>query len=460
MWLVYLLVKDFGWAVIIFTLLIKAASFPLTLKQQRNMAVSQLFTPRVQEIQRKHRGNQAKMQEEMQKLQKEGYNPMGGCGPMILTMIILFGVLDVVYRPMTHIERLHKDTISEIVQLSKEAEFTSIILSNGEDYQLFMEFTESNEDFKTFFAARVGDDANPYEGEPVVPSDDALPEPETIENEINIPDTITVELRRQIGEVVLSNIDTITARNAASDLRISADNIRAISNANRPAGFRQEILAISQFSQSPEAFRSLPAEEFKKLEILQENMVFLGFINLAAVPQLGVFDGLWIIVILSFGFSVVQVLVQRRIQRETMPANMPNAGMMKGLMFMGPAFALIIVFQFPAGAGLYWAISNLVMIVQSLIIFKVWPPERMRREAKDKVQASLGTTEITAKVTDIDEEGNEVKTETKISDMSKREQDEYFKKKLEAARKADLEKYGDESQLSLDNEIKDSEVKD
>jgi YidC/Oxa1 family membrane protein insertase len=407
------------------------------------MAISQLFTPRVQEIQRKHRGNQAKMQEEMQKLQKEGYNPMGGCGPMILTMIILFGVLDVVYRPMTHIERFHKDTISEIVRLSKEAEYTSIILSNGEDYQLFMEFAESDEDFKTFFTVKEDSEEASEETEP-----------ETIENEINIPDAINVELRRQIGEVVLSNVGTITERSA--DLRLSPEAVRAISRANTPAGFRAEILAISQFSQSPEAFRSLPAEEFKKLEVLQENMVFLGFINLAAVPQLGVFNGLWIIVILSFGFSVVQVLVQRRIQKETMPANMPNAGMMKGLMFMGPAFALIIVFQFPAGAGLYWAISNLVMIVQSLIIFKVWPPERMRREAKDKVQASLGTTEITAKITDVDDEGNEVKTETKISDMSKREQDEYFKKKLEAARKADLEKYGDESQLSLDNEIKDS----
>ncbi|MDR2559104.1 MAG: membrane protein insertase YidC [Oscillospiraceae bacterium] len=450
MWLIYLIVKDFGWAVIIFTLLVKTASFPLSLKQQKNMAVSQLFTPRVQEIQRKYRGNQAKMQEEMQKLQKEGYNPMGGCGPMILTMIILFGVLDVVYKPMTHMERFDKEIITEAVNLSKEAEFTSIILSSGKDYQLFMEFAESGEDFRTFFTVTEAEEENA--------GDDTSGEADT-EEEINTPDVVTDGLRRQIGAVVLTNLDLITAR--TSNLRLSSDVTNLISRANgRYVGLRQELIAVSQFSRSPDAFeplRTVPARAsgnataYERLYEIQENMVFLGFIDLALTPDYRVFNSLWIIAFLCFGFSVVQVLVQRRIQKETMP-NMPNSGMMRNMMFIGPAFALMIVFLFPAGAGLYWAISNVFMIAQSIIIFKFWPPEQMRQEAKDKVQASLGSGAVTATATvvDVDDEGNEVKIETKISDMSKREQEEHFKKKLEAARKADLEKYGDESELTVD----------
>jgi YidC/Oxa1 family membrane protein insertase len=420
MYPIYLIVGSFGWAVIIFTLIVKLASFPLTLKQQKNMAVSQLFTPRVQEIQRKHRGNQAKLQEEMAKLQKEGYNPVGGCGTMLLTMIILFGILDVVYKPMTHMERFDKETvIAYSVDLSKQVEFTSIILESDTDSEAFFEYRRAeNEDWRV----------------PAGPRDSQTSE-------------VSDAQRRAIGQYILDNFRSI------NEMGLSDTTVRSITTANgRYVGLRQELVVVSQFSRSPEAFeplRTVPKRPgssemtYERLEQLQENMMFMGVMDLSAIPRMGTPNALWIIVFFCFGFSVVQAVIQRKIQKRTMPANMPNPGMMKAMLYMGPAFALIIVFQFPAGAGLYWAISNLFMIAQSLIIFKLWPPERMKEEAKARVQASLGTLEVTAKVTDIDEEGNETVTETKVSEMSKREQEEYYKKKLEAARKADAEKYGD-----------------
>ena len=50
---------------------------PLQIKQQKNMAFSQLFAPKVKEIQQKYRNNRDKQAEEMQKLQAQGYNPAG-----------------------------------------------------------------------------------------------------------------------------------------------------------------------------------------------------------------------------------------------------------------------------------------------------------------------------------------------------------------------------------------------
>ena len=55
MWVCYLLVNNFGLAIIIFTFIVKAAMFPLNIKQQKNMAASQLFQPKVQEIQKKYK---------------------------------------------------------------------------------------------------------------------------------------------------------------------------------------------------------------------------------------------------------------------------------------------------------------------------------------------------------------------------------------------------------------------
>ena len=147
MWVCYLLVNNFGLAIIIFTFLVKAAMFPLNIKQQKNMAASQLFQPKVQEIQRKYKNDKAKQQEELAKLQQQGYNPMGGCGSMLLTFVLLFGVIDVVYKPMTHMEHLdwgNDGAINTVVATAKTAEYASIILTSPNDAQAVIEFLADN----------------------------------------------------------------------------------------------------------------------------------------------------------------------------------------------------------------------------------------------------------------------------------------------------------------------------
>ena len=74
---------------------------PLMIKQQKSMAKMSVFTPMVNEIQQKYKNNQEKMQEEMVKLQQEyGYSPTAGCLPMLVNMLVLFGMVEVVYRPV------------------------------------------------------------------------------------------------------------------------------------------------------------------------------------------------------------------------------------------------------------------------------------------------------------------------------------------------------------------------
>ncbi|MCL2019640.1 MAG: membrane protein insertase YidC [Oscillospiraceae bacterium] len=432
MWLIYRLVNDFGWAVVLFTLLVKVVSFPLQLKQQKNQAFSQLFTPRVQEIQRKHRGNQQKMQEEMAKLQKEGYNPMGGCGPMLLTVIILFGVLDVVYKPMTHMERLDGDTIARVQEISKQVEYTSIVLKSEEDARLFVEFSDSGEDFNDFFTKSEDVEQVSY----VLTSDSVI--------------SVTEAQRKQIGELIFDSFDN---RNNSflidSGSRLSETvkgELRGVEG--RYKSLQRELRAVAQYSISPDAFSSLSAEDVKKLENLNENLLFLGVINLGETPNFTTFNSLWFIAMLCFVLSVIQTVVMRYIQKKTMP-DAPNMGAMKFMFFMGPMFSLMIVFTVPAGAGLYWAVSYMFMIVQSIIIYKLWPPERMREEARAKVTAKGGVVNAVAKVVDVDEEGNEVIKEEKVYEMSSKEQKEYFRKKLEEARKADLEKYGEAPDIDL-----------
>ena len=66
-----------------------------------------MVSPQIQEIQKKYAGNRQKINEETMALYgKIGYNPAAGCLPMLAQMVILFGMIDVIFRPMTHILRL------------------------------------------------------------------------------------------------------------------------------------------------------------------------------------------------------------------------------------------------------------------------------------------------------------------------------------------------------------------
>ena len=121
--------SNVGIAILLFTLIIKLAMLPLSIKQQKNTAKSAIFAPKVKEIQTKYKNNQQKQQEELAKLQQQGYNPMGGCGSMLLTFLLLFGVLDVVYKPMTHIEHVPSSKIEEIIEESYSVELTSVFVN-------------------------------------------------------------------------------------------------------------------------------------------------------------------------------------------------------------------------------------------------------------------------------------------------------------------------------------------
>ena len=102
--MLYQMIPNFAVTMIVFTVIIKLLMLPLMIKQQKSMAKMSVFTPMINEIQQKYKNNQEKMQEEMVKLQQEyGYSPTAGCLPMLVNMLVLFGMVEVVYRPVQYI---------------------------------------------------------------------------------------------------------------------------------------------------------------------------------------------------------------------------------------------------------------------------------------------------------------------------------------------------------------------
>ena len=88
---------NWGWTIVVFTILIKLAFFPLSAAGYRSMAKMKLVTPKMQAIRERYKGDPAKMNQATMELYKtEKINPLGGCLPIVVQMpvfIALYRVL-------------------------------------------------------------------------------------------------------------------------------------------------------------------------------------------------------------------------------------------------------------------------------------------------------------------------------------------------------------------------------
>ncbi len=96
--LIYRVVPNFGIAIIILTLVVKALLMPLTRKSRDSMARMQELSPKIQELREKHKNEPQKLNAETAALyKKEGINPLGGCLPILLQLpffIAMFGLFN------------------------------------------------------------------------------------------------------------------------------------------------------------------------------------------------------------------------------------------------------------------------------------------------------------------------------------------------------------------------------
>ncbi len=94
--MIFRLVKNWGVAIIVLTIILKIILFPLNKSSSMGSLKMQQIQPQMQAIQEKYKDDQQKMSLELSNLYKEaGYNPASGCLPMILQMLILLSLYNV-----------------------------------------------------------------------------------------------------------------------------------------------------------------------------------------------------------------------------------------------------------------------------------------------------------------------------------------------------------------------------
>ncbi len=330
---IYRLIPSYGWTLIIFTLLTKVLMFPLSLKQQKSTARMSAYQPMIQEIQKKWANDKQRQQEELMKFQEEtGMSMTAGCWPMILNMLILFGIIQVVYRPLQYILRVPVDLITQAIEVANSS--------------LGMELVASN-----------------Y----------------TVQNAI----------------------------------------INAVKDA--PAAFAsvfsaEQITAITSF-----------------------NFSFLG-LDLSRVPYVGFNAGMFtadnlslmVIPILS-GVTMIlsQMLVTKMSGQEA-----AQQGQMKVFMWVMSAMFVWIGFTIPVGFSLYYTVSNVLMLGQSIVLKKIYDPDEMKRQVQEEIEAKRAEKKKKKQVKVVAADGAEQVKEVSEAELARI--------RLARARELDAERYKDE----------------
>ncbi len=134
--LIYEIIPNYGWAIILLTLFTRFLMIPSSIKQQKSMAKTQRMQAKIRKIQQKYAGDQKKIQEETNALyQRENYNPMNmGCSSMIWQFIILFGLIGAIYYPLSNFLRLDKSQIEVLVGALKDLNIAPKSTLQGELY--------------------------------------------------------------------------------------------------------------------------------------------------------------------------------------------------------------------------------------------------------------------------------------------------------------------------------------
>lgn len=109
-------IRNYGVAIIIFTILVKVILLPITIKQQKTMKKTAKIQEQVKKIQDKYKGNQEKINQETLDLYKqEKMSPCSGCFSGIVQIILLLAVFYLVSQPLTFMRKVDNELVESYI---------------------------------------------------------------------------------------------------------------------------------------------------------------------------------------------------------------------------------------------------------------------------------------------------------------------------------------------------------
>lgn len=112
----YELIGNYGFAIILFSLLVKAIMLPISISQQKTIKKSQKVNDEMKQIQFKYKNDPEKMNQEVMSLYKrEKMSPFSGCFSALIQLILLFSVFYLVRSPLTYMKKVDSEIINNSI---------------------------------------------------------------------------------------------------------------------------------------------------------------------------------------------------------------------------------------------------------------------------------------------------------------------------------------------------------
>lgn len=111
---IYGVVSNYGIAMIIFTLILKAIMLPISIKQQKTMKKTAKIQVKAKEIQEKYSNDQVRQSQELMDLyKKENMSPFSGCLTSIVQFLVILSVFYLISSPLTYMKHLDPNIIAD-----------------------------------------------------------------------------------------------------------------------------------------------------------------------------------------------------------------------------------------------------------------------------------------------------------------------------------------------------------
>ena len=103
----YTWLQNYGWAIILFSVILQVVLLPLSIKQQKSLKKSAKIQQEMQKLQVKYKNNPELLNQEVMGLyKKEKVSPFSGCLSSIIQLILFLSVFYLVSRPLTYMKKV------------------------------------------------------------------------------------------------------------------------------------------------------------------------------------------------------------------------------------------------------------------------------------------------------------------------------------------------------------------
>lgn len=118
---IYSIIGNYGWAIIVFSIIIKLIMFPFSIKQQKTLKKNNKMQAKMKEIQFKYKNDPERLnQATMQLYKEENMSPFSGCFSAIIQLVLLISIFYLVRTPLTYMKKIDTEVIDKYYTVMQE----------------------------------------------------------------------------------------------------------------------------------------------------------------------------------------------------------------------------------------------------------------------------------------------------------------------------------------------------